>query len=247
METTEKLLRVTPQELSAVFDRLKAERVTHLAILGPGISFPANANRWPNYLQFQLSEQWPALVDRVIRLQHLEGLNLLGLDLDNAGALAIAEHLTQLTGLLVSNNKIGDAGARAIAESLTELQKLWLDNNSVGQPTIDVLGQRLRSLTRLSISGNMDVRDIGALADLSALRFLGVASTSVSDLGPFAERIADGWPVSWQRWSNEDGLNVKDCPLVRPPRLLSKAPRPYAITSANWRLRAKIFFMKPKC
>lgn len=115
METTEKLLRVTPQELSAIFDRLKAERVTHLAILGPGISFPANANRWPNYLQFQLSEQWPALVDRVIRLQHLEGLNLLGLDLDNAGA-------------------------RAIAESLTELQKLWLDNNSVGQPTMTCSG-----------------------------------------------------------------------------------------------------------
>ena len=140
METTEKLLRVTPQELSAIFDRLEAEHVTRLAIAGPGINFPANANRWPNYLQFQLSEQWPALVDRVIRLQHLEGLNLLGLDLDNAGALAIAEHLTQLTGLLVSNNKIGDAGARAIAESLTELQKLWLDNNSVGQPTMTCSG-----------------------------------------------------------------------------------------------------------
>ena len=341
METTDTLLRVTPQELSAVFDRLAAEHVTHLAIVGPDISFPANANRWPNYAQFHLSEQWPAMVDRVIRLGHLNGLVLFSLDLgdtgaraiaerltlltsldvsDNqigkagartiakhliqltsldvgynqigdtgaraiaehltqltsldvghnqigeAGALVIAEHLTQLTSLVVShnnigdtgarviaehlnqltllnvwenqigaggaraiaehlaqltwldvdNNQIGDAGARAIAESLTELQRLWLDNNSVGQPTIDVLGKRQRRLTRLSIRSNMDVRDIGPLADLPALRHLNVAKTSVSDLEPFAERIADGWPVRWQRYGSEDGLYVEDCPLVRP-------------------------------
>ena len=266
METTEKLLRVTRQELSEVFDRLEADRVTHLAIVGSNRGFPASANRWPNYLQFQLSEQWPALVNRVIRLEHLDGLVLFGLNLGDAGASTIAEHLTQLTSLNVGNNKIGiagaraiakhltqltsldvgnneigargaraiaehltrliwldvdnnhigDAGALAIAESLTELQELWLDDNAVGQPTIDVLGQSLRRLTKLSIALNMDVRDIGPLADLAELRHLNVANTSVSDLGPFSELIADGWPVRWERWSNEDGLNVEDCPLVRP-------------------------------
>ena len=133
-----------------------------------------------------------------------------------AGARAIAEHLTQLTSLDVENNKIGDAGARAIAEHLTQLQSLWLDNNQVGQATIGVLGQRLRNLTRLSIAENKDVRDIGPLAGLPTLRQLNVSKTSVSDLGPFADRIADGWPVRWERWSSEDGLIVEDCPLVRP-------------------------------
>ena len=300
METTEKLIRVTPQELSAVFDRLEAEPVTRLAIAGSDTSFPADANRWPNYLQFQLSEWWWALVDRVIQLRHLNGLVLLGLKLGDFGARAIAEHLTQLTSLDVGNNRIceagaraiaehltqltslnvcdnqigeagaraiaehltqltslnvcnnqigeagaraiaehltqltslnaddtdvidaefgdvniGDAGARAIAESLTELQVLSLDGNSVGQPTIDELGKRLRRLTNLSIARNKDVRDIGPLADLAALRRLDVTNTSVSDLGPFADRIADGWPVRWD-WSNEDGLFVAGCPLVRP-------------------------------
>ena len=221
METTEKLLRVTPQELSAVFDRLEAEGVTRLAIVGPNLFHLANSNPWPNYVQFELSEQWPALVDRVIRLRHLDGLVLFSFDLGDDRARAIAEHLTQLTSLNVGYNQIGDAGTRAIAESLTDLQELWLNNNSVGQPTIDVLGQRLRRLTKLSIASNMDIRDIGPLADLPALRYLNVANTSVSDLGPFAERIADGWPVRWERYGwvrygIDEGLIVEDCPLVRP-------------------------------
>ena len=117
---------------------------------------------------------------------------------------------------MFASNNIGEAGARAIAEHLTQLQSLWLDNNQVGQATIGVLGQRLRNLTRLSIAENKDVRDIGPLAGLPTLRQLNVSKTSVSDLGPFADRIADGWPVRWERWSSEDGLIVEDCPLVRP-------------------------------
>jgi hypothetical protein len=245
METTEKLIRVTPQELRAVFDRLEAEHTTRLAIIGPDIPLSADPNDWDESLRgqqvFQLSEPWPGLVDRVIRLRHLDRLIMWMLDLGDAGARAIAEHLTQLTSfdatynnigeagaraiaehltqltsLLVLYNNIGDAGARAIAEHLAQLQSLWLDDNQVGQATIGVLGQRLRNLTRLSIAGSKDVRDIGPLAGLPALRHLDVSRTSASDLGPFAERIADGWPVRWERYGSGDGLFVADCPLVRP-------------------------------
>ncbi|MCY2990303.1 MAG: ADP-ribosylation factor-like protein, partial [Planctomycetota bacterium] len=146
----------------------------------------------------------------------LTSLEVSSNNIGEAGARAIAEHLTQLTSLNVGFNKIGDAGARAISEHLTQLQRLWLNNNQVGQATIDVLGQCLRNLTRVSITENKDVRDIGPLAGLPALRQLNVSQTSVSDLGPFADRIADGWPVRWKHWSDEDGLNVEDCPLVRP-------------------------------
>ncbi len=264
METTERLIRVTPRELQAVFDRLEAEHATRLAIIGQNRRLSVDANVWPEI--YQLSEPWLALADRVIRLRQLDRVILWGLDLgddgakaiaehlrqltsldisDNsigeagsraiaehltqltwldvgsnkigeAGARAIAEHLTQLTSLVVARNKIGDAGARAIAEHLTQLQSLWLGDNQVGQATIGLLGQRLRSLTRLSIAENNDVRDIGPLAGLPTLRHLNVSKTSVSDLGPFADRIADGWPVRWESWGGGDGLIVEDCPLVRP-------------------------------
>ena len=345
METTGKLIRVTPQELEGIFDRLEAEHANRVAIIGPHTPLSADPNNWPDPFRgqqvFQPNELWPGLVDRVIRLRHLDRLVLWMLDLGDAGARAIAEHLTQLTSLAVSSNQIGEAGAcaiaehlthltslnvssnqigeagasaiaehlarltslhvwnnqigdagaraiaehltqltslhvggnkiggggaltisqhltrltslhvwqnsigdagaraiaehlsqltflhvgsnnigdagvRAIAEHLTQLQSLDLDQNQVGQASIDVLGQRLRSLKRLSIVENKDVCDIGPLAGLTALRRLNVSKTSVSDLGPFADRIADGWPVRWERWSREDGLFVEDCPLVRP-------------------------------
>ena len=80
METTEKLIRVTPQELQAVFDRLEAEHTTRLAIIGPNIGLSADPNDWPESFRgqpvFQLSEPWPGLVDRVIRLRHLDRLIL---------------------------------------------------------------------------------------------------------------------------------------------------------------------------
>ena len=80
METTEKLIRVTPQELQAVFDRLEAEHTTRLAIIGPNVRLSADPNDWPESFRgqpvFQLSERWPGLVDRVIRLRHLDRLVL---------------------------------------------------------------------------------------------------------------------------------------------------------------------------
>jgi internalin A len=150
------------------------------------------------------------------RLSQLTSLYIGSNNIGGVGARAIAERLSQLTSLYIGSNNIGDTGARAIAEHLTKLQRLWLDHNKVGQATIDVLGQRLRGLTRLSIEGNEDVRDIEPLTGLPELRHLNVSETSVSDLGPFAERIANGWPVQSRRWRFEDGLLVAKCPLVRP-------------------------------
>jgi len=149
-------------------------------------------------------------------LTQLTSLFLWENEIGYAGALAIAENLIQLTSLFLWENEIGNDGALAIAEHLTQLQQLWLNSNEVEQTSVDLLGQRLQNLKHLSLSANKNVRDIGPLAGLPFLRHLDVSGTSVSDLGPFAERIADGWPVESNHYFDVGCLRVNQCPLVRP-------------------------------
>ncbi|MES2788543.1 MAG: COR domain-containing protein [Planctomycetota bacterium] len=149
------------------------------------------------------------------RLPRLTSLDVSRNSIGEAGARAIAEHLPRLTSLFISGNKIGDAGAIAIVEHLQSLRRLIIAENQAGQPTIDAIGRSGRALTELSLARNKQIRDVTPLVHLPSLRKLVVSGTSVSDLAPFADRIAAGWPVKWHGLATA-GLLVQDCPLVRP-------------------------------
>lgn len=245
MEATGKLIRVTLNELATILDRLRTENVITFAILGSGVTLMSDHATWPEFFLgkqvYQISGSWDSLAERVARLGQLHELVLRHFRLNATGARAIAESLSQLTSLNIGHNDIGDAGARAIAENqpqlnsldvgyndigdagaraiatnLRQLKNFCLDHNSIGQPTIAAIGENLHALSELSVADNKLVSDIAPLAHLPALSRLNVSKTSVSDLSPFAKQVLEGWPVRWERWGDEKGLFVKDCPLVRP-------------------------------
>ncbi len=159
-----------------------------------------------------------------VRLNNLISLNVENNDIGEEGARAIAEQLTNLTSLNVGENKIGEGGARVIAEQLTNLTALDVGDNKIGEEGVRVIAERLANLTSLDLCWNSQIHDLRRLAELPALRFLNVRSTSVSDLSPFTDRIKAGWPVRWDHSSGE-GLNVRNCPLKTPPiEIASQGP-----------------------
>jgi len=92
----------------------------------------------------------------------LTRLDLLNNYIGDAGAVAIAEHLTALTGLNLGNlvlmdvgtNKIGDVGAVAIAEHLTALTDLDLQENKIGDAGAVAIAEHLTALRILELGSN---------------------------------------------------------------------------------------------
>ena len=195
METTGKLIRVTRQQLEAVLDQLELEEGTSLAIVGSQLRLWSNPTKWPEPFRgqrvFQIFESWPKLADRIIRVPQLDRLVLWGIDLGDAGAHSIAEHLRQLTSLNIGYNKIGDAGARSIAEHLTQLTWLSVSGNQIGKAGARAIAEHLTQLTSLSVSGNQ-IGKAGARAiarHVTRLTSLSVSNCNIGDAG--ARAIAE--------------------------------------------------------
>ena len=195
METTGKLIRVTPEELAAILDRCRTENVTILAIIGPGIRLSDDPTDWPEDLlgehSYQLDKQWDSVAERVARLSQLRHLLLWSLELNELGARAIAEDLPQLNSLSISGNKIGDAGALAIAEHLPQLNSLDVGSNKIGDAGARAIAEHLQHLNSLSIGSN-EIGDAGvrAIAEhLTQLNSLSIRSNKIGDAG--ARAIAE--------------------------------------------------------
>ncbi|MEZ6057213.1 MAG: hypothetical protein R3C01_10970 [Planctomycetaceae bacterium] len=175
----------TAREADALLDRAADEAWTELAIAGPEYLFfdytgiPANRSFYARKLpDLTHRQKWPPL----------KRLVLVGFGLDAAGAIAIAEHLRQLTSLDLSENSIGEAGAVAIAEHLHQLTSLNLGGNSINEAGAVAIAQHLHQLTSLDLGSN-SVGDEGAVAivqNLHQLTSLDLGSNSISDAGAVA-------------------------------------------------------------
>ncbi|WNM61475.1 leucine-rich repeat domain-containing protein [Candidatus Nitrospira neomarina] len=149
-------------------------------------------------------------------LMNLTTLNLGHNQLGDAGVKAL-ESLTNLTTLDLAGNNLGDAGAQAL-NGLINLTTLDLANNNLGDMGAKALGS-LANLTTLNLEHNQ-LGDAGAqaLGQLTNLTTLGLSKTEVTDLSPFKLLFEKGISAKCETgtiW--EDGIFVKDCPLIHPP------------------------------
>jgi Ran GTPase-activating protein (RanGAP) involved in mRNA processing and transport len=116
-------------------------------------------------------------------LTALQSLNIRDNRVGDAGAQAIAQHLTALQSLDISFNRVGEAGAQAIAQHLTALQSLHIIGSRVGEAGAQAIAQHLTALQSLHISGN-DIGKAGAQAiaqHLTALQSLGISGNRLGD------------------------------------------------------------------
>jgi len=153
----------------------------------------------------------------------LKGRSILQLTEYVAGLAQKLLELNQLQSLILCNNSIGDAGAKVIAENLAQL-------------------------TRLELKENSQLTSIAAISNLSMLRDLNIASTSVTDLSLLKGLITRGLPVKWDDYSSGPGIHVEDCPLVHPtPEGTRRATRRFSTIFARSKLKALTIFLKQKC
>lgn len=192
MDTTEKLIQVTPRELEAILDRLDADQVTRLAIVGPGNILSSNPNDWPEQLRgatiYQTREMWLVSVDRVNRFKQLNQLASWHVDIGDIEVHALAEHLTQLKFLSLCDSLIGEDGASAIAENQPQLITLELSENKIGSAGVRAIAKRLTQLTSLDVSYNQ-IGDSGACAiaeHLNQLTSLKVDGNHLGNAGALA-------------------------------------------------------------
>src|SRR6516162_3087466 len=130
MEETGKLIRISPGDLDGLLARIQEEKCPELILIGPRIDVDRWMQHWPpeyrDRLVFQLNSRIDGLERRLLGLAQLQLLNLVGNEVGDTGAQAIAQHLSQLTSLDLSSNQIGEAGAQAIAQHLSQLTSLHL-------------------------------------------------------------------------------------------------------------------------
>lgn len=150
------------------------------------------------------------------RLKNLRTLHIYGNRIGNAGARSIARNLSQLYSLTADSNEISDDGAAEIAQHLHRLVVLTLGKNPICNSGVGEISRHLKHLTILSLAEIKQVSDIASLAPMTQLKNLNISNTSVADLSPFADRILAGWNVSWEADQWGPGVEVRDCPLVRP-------------------------------
>ena len=104
------LRRITPDQLDEILAQVQQAKQRELVLLGPGLSLPESPHNWPDELKsrsvFQLTEPVQGLAARLLHLDQLTSLNLNFNSIGEAGATAIAEHLTGLRSLDSWNDNI---------------------------------------------------------------------------------------------------------------------------------------------
>ncbi len=204
MTVETRLQLITPDELPGLLKQLNDEQSSDLALIGPSLRLVSSPDGWPNELQgrvvYQLVRKLPRLPRELLGLDRLQVLTLWKLGLKDLDATAIAEHLTQLTSLDLSDNQLGEKGAIAIAEHLTQL-------------------------TSLNLRSNKQLTTVAPLKHLPGLS-LNISETGVEDLSPLAMLVLAGLPVKWSKYSSEGpGIYVEDCPLKHPsPEIVQQGP-----------------------
>ncbi|WP_133512972.1 COR domain-containing protein [Candidatus Thiosymbion oneisti] len=191
---------IAPDQLPDLLTRLDDGQTTDLALIGPDIWLPASPDHWPKELQgrvvYQLTGELSGLPRELLRLDRLQTLTLWRLDLRDEDAVAIAEHLRQLTSLHLRFNQVGEAGARAIAEHLDQLTSLDLSGNQVGDAGARAIAEHLGQLTWLNLGYNQ-VGEAGARAVAEHLRQLTslnlgnsrIGNESVADIGQHLKEL----------------------------------------------------------
>lgn len=233
--TPKTLIRIAPYELDALLDQVKAEQWPSLTL--HGLRFPViRGNARPGLVQLRGPTDGASLGPKLRRLGALTSLGLVGFDIGDEGARALAA-LTNLTALYLAFNEIGDEGARAIA-ALTNLTSLHLYNNQIGDEGARALAA-LTNLTTLDLAFN-EIGDDGAraLANLTNLTTLDLSLNQIGEDG--ARALLDAWadaaqPVSLKRL---DLRGNRDLGAVLPPEILDTDDA-QAILAAYRRFRRK--------
>ncbi|MET0069673.1 MAG: COR domain-containing protein [Candidatus Thiodiazotropha sp.] len=211
MKEKSRLERIATHELPELLIRLGNSQTTELALIGRNVRLSTSQDNWPKVLQghvvYQLTDTLSELPRELFRLERLQFLALQSLNLHFADAVAIAEHLGQITSLDLWDNKVGDAGARAIARHLGQLTSLSLWNNKVGDVGARAIAEHLGQLTSLDLSSNK-VGEFGARAiaeHLGQLTSLDLWGNEVGDAGARAIAKHLGQLTSLDLSSNEVG------------------------------------------
>lgn len=209
---------MTTPSIAEVIQRARREKWTRLALLGRW--HPDEGDGW--WVSHLLDRGWTkeSLVvvrevdaepaDLIASLAQVRSLKELALEypkVEDAGAQAIAKHLTDLTSLDLSGNDIGDAGVSAVVHRLRHLRRLALNENEVSALPNEI-GQ-LSSLDSLSLAKN-DLKALPpTLLQLRRLRFLDVDGNPHLNLPPeFVDHERDAarilaWYFGQKRRLNE--------------------------------------------
>lgn len=185
-----KLKRISADQVDALLDRAKAERWTELVLLGPGPLPGDDVEHWPGEQKrtknvYQLSEHVTGLAEKVLALTDLTALNLAGNGIGNDGTKAIAA-LANLNSLNLARNNLNHDGAKALAEhceSLSKLRSLNLSGNNIGDKGAKALEEHSESLTKLRSldlkANKVGVRGANAIASLTNLTLLNLARNNI--------------------------------------------------------------------
>ncbi len=187
MASANNLITISPSELDAWLDTVRAERWPRLAIVGPGVWLSNRVEEWPPTLKgvervIRVKASIASPADKLRRLPGLTSLVFLGFGIGDEGAKAIAASLTGLTSLDLWSNDIGDEGAKAIAASLTGLTSLDLWSNTIGDEGAKAIAASLTGLTSLNVGGNT-VGAEGAKAIAASLTGLTSLDLRVNNIG----------------------------------------------------------------
>ncbi len=221
MEQAKTVKKISPAELDELLSKMKSEKYSEFALLGPTVRLGPSPENWPDRLKdyrsvFQLTEFVDSLAEKLLSLPNLTRLALASTQIGDSGARALGQ-LTNLTTLDLGGNQIGDTGAKAL-EEMKSLRTLGLAGTQIGDAGARALGQ-LTNLTWLDLVynqiGDMGAKALGSLANLTTLV---LSKTEVTDLSSFKILFERGITAKWETggiWKN--GVFVEDCPLIHPP------------------------------
>ncbi|PSN14339.1 hypothetical protein C7271_21755, partial [filamentous cyanobacterium CCP5] len=210
MAEESRLQRIAPEELPNLLTQLHDRQATELILIGPEVELFTLLGDWPDEFQgctvYQLSSVLSELPHELLRLYWLQSLTLWSLDLNDADATAIAEHLNQLTSLDLSINKVTDRGAQVISRCLHQLTSLDLGNrietsalnwyssypnNEITVTGAQTIAEHLGKLSSLKLDNNR-IENSGAQAiaeHLSQLTSLDLSNNQIDEIG--AQAIAE--------------------------------------------------------
>ncbi len=154
-------------------------------------------------------------------LSRLTKLNVLSLHTTKVSDISALSGLINLKQLNIQNTSINNLSPLSM---LSKIEQLYCASTKI----VDLSPlKNLTNLQRLDLSST-EVSDLSPLMNLNKLKFITCYSTKVKDLSTILNLIKKGLTPKWS--SSGSGINLKDCPLEKPPIEIINRGRKSVIT-----------------